>query len=224
MSNATEVAEVPTGCATPYDATARQAERLLEEDCSTDMRVISDPKGKRPAIAYLPWASAWGRVLRHDPSASYEVVQFPEGPMQRLPTGGWMVWVDVTIYGLTRRAYLPVLDHYNRPLAEPDAGAVNKSIQRCLAKGIALHGLGLYLYRGEDLPSDEYGEAVQAKVSPKQADTIRELMGKAQVDAERFLQWLKVESVEAIPAAAYDRSVDALETAARKNAQQEPAE
>lgn len=207
-----------------YDADERNTAAMLEEDCSDDMRVISDPQGKRPPVGYLPWASAWGRVLRHDPRASYEVVQFPDGPMQRLPNGGWMVWVDVTIRGFTRRAYLPVLDHRNRPLAEPDAGAVNKSIQRCLAKGIALHGLGLYLYRGEDLPSDEYGEAVQAKVSPKQADTIRDLIADAQVDAERILTWLKVESIEEIPSAAYDRTVTALEAEKRRNAQQEPAE
>lgn len=126
-------------------------ERMLSLDCGQFIE-------KRGNLSYLSWASAWDRVLREDPTANYHVHQFADGPVQRMPTKGWMVWVDVTIHGLTRTMYLPVMDNRNQAIAEPDAFAINKTIQRALAKGIAMHGLGLYVYRGEDVPEGGKGQ------------------------------------------------------------------
>jgi len=64
------------------------------------------------------------------------------------------VFVDVTMFGKTLTCQLPVLDHKNKAIPNPDAFQVNTAIMRCLAKGIAMHGLGLYIYAGEDLPED----------------------------------------------------------------------
>ena len=138
-------------------------ERMLSLDCGQFIE-------KRGNLTYLSWASAWDRVLREDPTANYHVHQFADGPVQRMPTKGWMVWVDVTIHGLTRTAYLPVMDNRNQAIAEPDAFAINKTIQRALAKGIAMHGLGLYVYRGEDVPEGSR-EPVETQPDPEPQDT-----------------------------------------------------
>lgn len=66
-----------------------------------------------------------------------------------------MVWVDVTLNGKTRTGFLPVMDHRNKPILAPDAFQVNTAIMRCMTKTLALFGLGLYIYAGEDLPYDE---------------------------------------------------------------------
>jgi hypothetical protein len=68
---------------------------------------------------------------------------------------GYFVEVAVTVNNITRSQIHPVLDHRNQPLAKPSSFDINTAIQRCLAKAIALHGLGLYIYAGEDLPPDD---------------------------------------------------------------------
>lgn len=138
-------------------------DRMLSLDCGQFIE-------KRGNLSYLSWASAWDRVLREDPTANYHVHQFADGPVQRMPTKGWMVWVDVTIHGITRTMYLPVMDNRNQAIAEPDAFAINKTIQRALAKGIAMHGLGLYVYRGEDVPEGSQ-EPIETQPDPEPQDT-----------------------------------------------------
>ena len=66
-----------------------------------------------------------------------------------------MVFCSVTAFSKTMTAQLPVLDYKNKAVVNPDAMAVNTAMQRCLAKAIALHGIGLYIYAGEDLPQIE---------------------------------------------------------------------
>ena len=68
---------------------------------------------------------------------------------------GCYVKVTVTIEGLDRTEILPVLNHVNKPIPNPNSFEINTSIKRCMAKCLALHGLGLYIYRGEDLPFDD---------------------------------------------------------------------
>jgi len=77
--------------------------------------------------------------------------------------GTGMVWVDVTLNGTTRTGFLPVMDHRNKPIPEPDAFQVNTALMRCMTKTLALFGLGLYIYAGEDLPEGEPEVAPEAK-------------------------------------------------------------
>lgn len=187
------------------DDYAAAVKRMLEEDCSKFIE-------SRGELSYLSWASAWDRVLREDPSASYTVLQWDTGPVQRMPCGGWMAWVDVTIHGKTRRAYLPVMDHRNKAIPEPDAFAINKAIQRCLAKGIAMHGLGLYVYRGEDLPTTDSGDAKVELVSEENAANIEALMEEVGADESAFLKYFKIDSVRSLLAKDYARAVKMLES------------
>lgn len=101
---------------------------------------------KKQGLSYLSWVWALDQMYRHDPEADWEY-----GEPQK-----WgdtvMVFCTVTMFGKKRTAQLPVMDYKNKAVPNPDAFAVNTAMQRCLVKAIALHGLGLYVYAGEDLP------------------------------------------------------------------------
>lgn len=104
---------------------------------------------KKGNLSYLSWSWAVDQLLRQDPVATWEYKE----PVKWGDTV--MVFCSVTAFGVTRTAQLPVMDNKNKAIVNPDAFEVNKAMQRCLAKGIALHGLGLYVYNGEDLPQED---------------------------------------------------------------------
>lgn len=116
---------------------------------------VNDHIEKKNGLSYLSWAWAWDQLLRQDATASYVYLEPKVFGGDTL-----MVYCTVTAFGISRTSHLPVMDHRNKPIASPDAFAVNTSMQRCLVKAIALHGLGLYIYAGEDLPLVETPEPV----------------------------------------------------------------
>lgn len=144
---------------------------------------VNDHTEKKNGLTYLSWAWAWSTVLSVDPAANYEVEQFthPDNPNLRVPYqdigGSCIVWVSVTIFGKTVKVQLPVLDYRNKCIPAPNAFDINTSIMRCLTKGIAMHGLGLYIYAGEDLPMD----AEPVNVMPVDKKT-GEIKGEVKLD------------------------------------------
>ena len=116
---------------------------------------VNDHIEKKNGLSYLSWAWAWDQLLRQDATASYVYLEPKVFGGDTL-----MVYCTVTAFGISRTSHLPVMDHRNKPIPAPDAFAVNTSMQRCLVKAIALHGLGLYIYAGEDLPLAETPEPV----------------------------------------------------------------
>jgi len=124
----------------------------------------NDHTEKKNGLTYLAWAWAWRKVKENYPEASYTIYENADGLFYH--TDGKTCWVKtgVTIEGLELVEYLPVMDARNRsiPLENVTSFDVNKAIQRSLTKACARHGLGLYIYAGEDLP-DDTGEAVPAK-------------------------------------------------------------
>lgn len=112
---------------------------------------VNDHTEKKNGLTYLSWAWAWQEALKADPSANWNVKMFGDQPLVKIGETA-MVFVEVTMLGKTMTCQLPVLDHRNKAIANPDAFQVNTAIMRCLAKCIGLHGLGLYIYAGEDLP------------------------------------------------------------------------
>jgi hypothetical protein len=130
---------------------------------------VNEHTEKKNNLTYLSWAWAWSKVLEVDAQANYEVEQFmhPDNPNLKVPYqdigGSCIVWVSVTIFGKTVKVQLPVLDYRNKCIPAPNAFDINTSIMRCLTKGIAMHGLGLYIYAGEDLPMDAPAEPVTIK-------------------------------------------------------------
>jgi hypothetical protein len=121
---------------------------------------------KKNNLTYLSWAWAWAEALKADPTATFKVEMF-DGKCYMDINGTGMVWVTVTMFNKPMTCQLPVMDYRNKPIPNPDAFAVNTAIMRCMTKALSLHGLGLYIYAGEDLP--EEGKSVV--ITPTQGAT-----------------------------------------------------
>ncbi len=117
---------------------------------------------KKGNLSYLSWAWAWAEVLKIDPKAKWVAHEWNDRPAMFLPDGTAMVKVSVTINDDTKTCVLPVMNNRNQAIQNPDAFAVNTATMRCMAKAIAMFGLGLYIYAGEDLP-----EGASPQVDPE---------------------------------------------------------
>jgi hypothetical protein len=109
---------------------------------------VNEHVEKKNGLSYLSWAWAVDKLMELDETAYWEY----ETPEEW--SGTWIVRCKVVAFGKSRTAHLPVMDYKNKAVTNPDAFAVNTAMQRCLAKAIALHGIGLYIYAGEDIPPD----------------------------------------------------------------------
>lgn len=142
---------------------------------------VNEYTEKKNGLTYLNWADAWNLLMQVCPEAKYQVMTFDGKPYLADPVLGYMVRTAITIEGETREMWLPVMDNANGTLKDHpykyvvnrknwQSGEVvqtekvreaatmfdiNKAIMRCLVKNIAMFGLGLYVYRGEDVPDEE---------------------------------------------------------------------
>jgi len=140
---------------------------------------VNENTEKKGKFTYLSWAWAVDQLLQLDPAATWEY----KDPVYFAET--LMVFCSVTAFGKTMTAQLPVMN-MNKAIPNPDAFQVNTAMQRCLAKAIALHGLGLYIYAGEDIPDEEEvdltGQAdlwVKAINTAKDIDELKTIYGNA---------------------------------------------
>lgn len=128
---------------------------------------------KKNGLNYLSWVYAWSETKKLYPNANYKVYETAEGCIYH--TDGRTCWVKtgVIIEGTEHIEYLPVMDYKNKsiPLENITSFDVNKSIQRSLTKALARHGLGLYIYAGEDLP-----EAEVEKIMPREAKILKNII------------------------------------------------
>ena len=122
---------------------------------------VQDKIEKKGNLSYLSWAYAWAEVKKLHPDAAYTIYENTEG--WNYHTDGRTCWVKtgVTVNGIEHIEYLPVMDYKNSsiPLEKVTSFDVNKAIQRSLTKAVARHGLGLYIYAGEDLPEAKKDES-----------------------------------------------------------------
>lgn len=119
----------------------------------------ADKVENKNGLTYLSWAWAWGILKAHFPDASFEKHYFDGLPYAADFNGYAYVKVSVTVEGAEVTETMPVLDYRNKAVKNPDAFSVNSSLQRCLTKAISYHGLGHYIYAGEDLPPNDGEEA-----------------------------------------------------------------
>jgi hypothetical protein len=120
---------------------------------------------KKNGLSYLSWAWAVDQLLQLDSTATWsygEPVKFGET---------LMVFCTVEAFNKKMTAQLPCLDFRNKAITNPDAMSVNTTMQRCLAKAIALHGIGLYIYAGEDIPQEDDVKKPSVVEPPKQSIT-----------------------------------------------------
>ena len=138
---------------------------------------------KKNNLNYLSWAWAWGEIKKRHPDATYTVYENADG--WNYHTDGRTCWVKtgVTVNGIEHIEYLPVMDYKNKSISIENVTSfdVNKAIQRSLTKACARHGLGLYIYAGEDLPEEEAAEKQDASRNAKNiaANNIISALAKA---------------------------------------------
>lgn len=130
---------------------------------------VNEHTDKKGGLTYLSWAWAWAEVKKKFPEANYTVYEDENGCIYH--TDGRTAWVKtgVTINGIEHIEYLPVMDFKNKsiPLENITSFEVNKAIQRSLTKACARHGLGLYIYAGEDLPEEDEEEKARLEEEAK---------------------------------------------------------
>lgn len=129
---------------------------------------------QKNGLTYLSWAWAWQMVKQNFPDATYTIYENKDGLLYH--TDGKTAWVKtgVTINGLEHIEYLPVMDFKNKSITidQITSFEVNKAVQRSLTKACARHGLGLYIYAGEDLPDGDSKVAPAPKLSEKEQDDL----------------------------------------------------
>lgn len=141
---------------------------------------VSDKTEKKNGLTYLSWAWAWGEVKKIYPDANYKIYETEAGCIYW--NDGNTAWVKtgVTINGIEHIEYLPVMDYRNKSILVENITSfdVNKAIQRSLTKAVARHGLGLYIYAGEDLPEDGKKELDKLKEKIKSYENALEIVKK----------------------------------------------
>lgn len=120
-------------------------------------------------FTYLSWAWAWGEVKKIYPTANFRIIKSESGCIYHDDGKTAWVEVEVSINDLTHSEILPVMDYRNNsiPIDKITSFDANKAVHRCLVKCLALHGLGLYIYAGEDLPEDAGEEPKAEEQKPK---------------------------------------------------------
>ena len=114
---------------------------------------VNDKTEAKNGLTYLSWAWAWAEFKKAYPTAQYAIGKFENGlPYVYDEKTGYMVFTAVTVGDLTYEMWLPVMDNRNKALQVATMTDINKAIMRCLTKNLAMFGLGLYIYAGEDLP------------------------------------------------------------------------
>ena len=130
---------------------------------------VNEHVEQKNKLSYLSWAWAWGEIKKRHPDATYTVYENADG--WNYHTDGRTCWVKtgVTVNGIEHIEYLPVMDYKNKSISIENVTSfdVNKAIQRSLTKACARHGLGLYIYAGEDLPEEEAAEKQDASRNAK---------------------------------------------------------
>lgn len=166
-----------------------------------DMRKINvnDRVEKKEGLSYLTWSWAWDEFKQAYPDATYEVLKNPNGLPYFESDAGAMCYTRVTVNGLTHEMWLPVMDGKNKAMksspytyqvrdwktkqqVEKTVDAftmfdVNKTVMRCLVKNLAMFGLGLYIYAGEDLPSEDAPEPIDTAPMLKTIEDAKDLDG-----------------------------------------------
>lgn len=173
---------------------------------------VNEHTEKKNGLTYLSWAWAWAEVKKAYPEAFYTIYENADG--WNYFTDGKTCWVKtgVTIEGLEHIEYLPVMNYSNKSITAEAVTStdVNKAIQRSLTKACARHGLGLYIYAGEDLPAEEQEqvnkaqkEQAQAKITEKDAVTLEAVLKAKDVNIPKLLEQYKIKTLTELTCTQY---------------------
>lgn len=190
---------------------------------------VNDKTEKKNGLTYLSWAWAWGEVKKLFPESTYTIYEDANGCFYH--TDGKTCWVKtgVTVNGIEHIEYLPVMDYKNKsiPVGNVTSFDVNKAIQRSLTKAVARHGLGLYIYAGEDLPEAEaeqepkkeikstLNKTSNLKASPKQIDILKETYKGNNL--AKLLEANNITQIEDLPMAKASELISKLKEVGKAN-------
>jgi hypothetical protein len=180
---------------------------------------VGDKIEKKNGLSYLSWAWAWGEIKKRHPDAIYTIYENADGLFYH--TDGKTAWVKtgVTVNGIEHIEYLPVMDYKNKsiPIENITSTDVNKAIQRSLTKAVARHGLGLYIYAGEDLPEEKKGttdkemdEHLEKKITENDVKIIEKMVEGKDALKTWVLQQCNVTKFEDMTNAQYGQAMRAL--------------
>jgi len=182
---------------------------------------VSEHIEKKNNLSYVSWVWAWSELKKRYPDANYTIYENRDGLFYH--TDGKTAWVKtgITVGELEHIEYLPVMDYRTKsiPIDNLTSTDVNKAIQRSLTKAIARHGLGLYIYAGEDLPEDKNAEAKEpvevadAKLRAEASELINTKY-KTKEQMEKIAEHYGVESITKMTT---EHCKDLLEQEKQKN-------
>jgi uncharacterized protein YlaI len=172
---------------------------------------VGDKAEKKNGLTYLSWAWAWAEVKKKHPEANYTIYENANG--LNYHHDGKTAWVKtgVTVNGIEHIEYLPVMNHRNQSIGVDALTSfdVNKTIQRSLTKAVARHGLGLYIYAGEDLPEDEEKPKAQAEAKKPQNTSIPQKTADVTPKAKKAEESIKTPLCDDCSAKISDYTTDA---------------
>ena len=165
---------------------------------------------KKNNLSYLSWAWAWGTLMKHYPDTSYSFSDrtFPDGTME--------ITCTVTIlapdasFPVQQFMWLPVMNHKNQAIENPNAFAINTAKMRCLTKCLAMFGLGHYIYAGEDLPEVEQ-EKQSLPINDYQYQELNDLLIETESNLGAFCKHFKIGEVYELKQSDFNRAKTALE-------------
>ena len=163
---------------------------------------------KKQNLNYLSWAYVQQELTKEDPTYEEKVIEFPYPDSNNenffvpyLRTNeGYMVCVELTVFGVTKREWLPVLDYRNKPVTIGSATAIfdiNKAIKRCMVKCAAKFGLGNYLYLGEEVPSANDNDITELEERISQFVTLSQEKGR-DATLDKTMRWLDIQNINKV--------------------------
>ncbi|MCG2397639.1 DUF1071 domain-containing protein [Staphylococcus epidermidis] len=163
---------------------------------------------KKQNLNYLSWAYVQQELTKEDPTYEEKVIEFPYPDSNNenffvpyLKTNeGYMVCVELTVFGVTKREWLPVLDYRNKPVAIGSSTAIfdiNKAIKRCMVKCAAKFGLGNYLYLGEEVPSANDNDITELEERINHFVTSSQEKGR-DATLDKTMRWLGIQNINKV--------------------------
>lgn len=168
-------------------------------DCSNKVE-------KKGNLSYLSWAWAWSQLMENFPDSTYwydDPIFYDNDTVE--------VAVSVKVKDNTHKMWLPVMDNRNKSIVNPTSRDISDARMRCLVKAIAMHGLGAYIYAGEDINP----VVASAILSEEQAKEVKMLLAEYEIDVKKFLSHFKSNSVDEMLAVHYSKAINALKAKAK---------
>ena len=181
---------------------------FIEKFNELNSRNVNEHVEQKNGLNYLSWAFVQQELTKEDPNYTEKVIEFPYPDstdenffVPYLKTNeGYMVCVELTVFGVTKREWLPVLDYRNKPVAIGSSTAIfdiNKAIKRCMVKCAAKFGLGNYLYLGEDAPDASDNDRTELEGKINQFVSISQEKGR-DATLDKTMRWLGISDMNKV--------------------------